>query len=68
LNKKTTACQLRAGIEHLLKNSLEENSIDFMLNNILVSIVEMDGLADRFFTEDLAIGIGKPWFNVDSER
>lgn len=68
LNKKTTACQLRAGVEHLIKHSSIDNGIDFMLSNIRVSIIEMDGLAERFFAEDLAIGKGKPWFNVDSER
>lgn len=58
LNKKTTACQLRSGIEHLIKNS----------SNIRISIIELDALVERFFAEDLAIGKGKPWFNVDSER
>jgi len=68
LNKKTTACQLRAGVEHLIKYSSIDNGIDFMLSNIRISIIEMDGLVERFFAEDLAIGKGKPWFNVDSER
>ena len=68
LNKKTTACQLRAGIEHLLKHSKPLNTIDFMLNNILVNAVKLDELTSRFYAEDLAIGKGKPWFNIDSER
>lgn len=68
LNKKTTACQLRAGVEHLLKHSKHRSNIDFMLDNIYVNAIKLDGLANRFFAEDLAIGKGKPWFNVDSER
>lgn len=68
LNKKTTACQLRAVVEHLIKNSSIDNGIDFMFSNVRVSVIELDGLIERFFAEDLAIGKGKPWFNVDSER
>lgn len=68
LNKKTSSCQLRAGVEHLIKHSSIDSGIDFMLSNIRVSVIEMDGLIERFYAEDLAIGKGKPWFNVDSER
>jgi hypothetical protein len=71
--KKTTACQFRAGIEHLYgfprKKSLEE-----IFKNIEISFVNIpnekngQGIKDRFYLEDLAVGLFRPWFNVDSER
>ena len=68
--KPTTSCQLRTGIEHLLiKNTQPTNrGLDFIRDRIRVSYIPLDGLGNRFFAEDLAIGKGKPWFNVDSER
>jgi hypothetical protein len=68
--KPTTSCQLRTGIEHLLiKNTQPTNrGLDFIRDRIRVSYIPLEGLGNRFFAEDLAIGIGKPWFNVDSER
>ncbi|WP_452223711.1 hypothetical protein [Lacinutrix chionoecetis] len=68
--KLTTSCQLRTGIEHLLtaKNQPNNQGLDFIKERIQVSYIPLDGLGNRFFAEDLAIGKGKPWFNVDSER
>ena len=68
--KPTTSCQLRTGIEHLLiRNTQPANlGLDFIRERIQVSYIPLDGLGNRFFAEDLAIGKGKPWFNVDSER
>lgn len=68
--KPTTSCQLRAGIEHLLaaKDQSNNRGLDFIKERIRVSYIPLDGLGNRFFAEDLAIGKGKPWFNVDSER
>lgn len=68
--KPTTSCQLRTGIEHLLKGNYQTANLGlgFIQERIQVSFVPLDGLGNRFFAEDLAIGLGKPWFNVDSER
>ena len=68
--KPATSCQLRTGIEHLLtaKNQPNNRGLDFIKEKIRVSYIPLDGLGNRFFAEDLAIGKGKPWFNVDSER
>jgi hypothetical protein len=68
--KSTTSCQLRSGIEHLIIGNTEPTNIglDFIRERIRVSYIPLEGLGNRFFAEDLAIGKGKPWFNVDSER
>ena len=67
LNKVTTSCQTRSGIEHLIQES-KFDSFDFMNTRIGLTTVKLPNFDDRFFAEDLAIGIGKPWFNLDSER
>lgn len=68
--KPTTSCQLRTGIEHLLIKNTKPNNrgLDFIRDRIRVLYIPLEGLGNRFFAEDLAIGKGKPWFNVDSER
>lgn len=68
--KSTTPCQLRSGIEHLLSANIRSTNLglDFIRDRIRVSYIPLEGLGNRFFAEDLAIGKGKPWFNVDSER
>lgn len=65
----TTSCQLRAGIEHLLPNCHDSRAL--ILDNIGLSYVEMHGdehAANRFYLEDLAIGLMRPPLNVDIER
>lgn len=68
--KPTTSCQLRTGIEHLLIGNTQPTipGLDFIRERIQVTYIPLEGLGNRFFAEDLAIGKGKPWFNVDSER
>lgn len=68
--KRTTSCQLRSGIEHLLSGNIQPSilGLDFIRKRIQVTYIPLEGLGNRFFAEDLAIGKGKPWFNVDSER
>jgi len=76
LYKRNTSCQFRAGIEHLFKVEKEKdrniNIIQKIKQNIGFSYYlvndKNNGVAKRFFLEDLAIAIFKPWFNVDSER
>lgn len=68
-NRPTTSCQLRAGVEHLFQNCADSRSL--VLDNIGLSFVEMDGdihAANRFYLEDLAIGLMRPPLNVDVER
>ena len=65
----TTSCQLRAGIEHMFKSEKDTRSL--ILDNIGFSFVLLDGVgnaANRFYLEDLAIGLMHPPLNVDVER
>jgi hypothetical protein len=65
----TTTCQLRAGLEHLFPH--EEDTRSLMLDNVGLSFVILDGdenAANRFYLEDLAIGMMRPPLNVDIER
>ncbi len=65
----TTSCQLRAGVEHLFPRCSDSRSL--VLDNIGLSFVELDGdthAGNRFYLEDLAIGLMRPPFNVDIER
>lgn len=68
-SRPTTSCQLRAGIEHLFPRCSDSRSL--MLDNVGLSFVELDGdihAGNRFYLEDLAIGLMRPPFNVDVER
>lgn len=68
-DRPTTSCQLRAGVEHLFPNCADSRSL--MLDNIGLSFVELDGdthAGNRFYLEDLAVGLMRPPFNVDVER
>ena len=65
----TTSCQLRAGVEHFFQT--EEDTRTLLLENIGLSYVLLDGdehAANRFYLEDLAIGLMRPPLNVDIER
>ncbi len=67
--RPTTSCQLRAGIEHLFP--CEEDTRRMVLANIGLSYVSLDGdtnAANRFYLEDLAVGLMRPPLNVDIER
>lgn len=67
LNKITTSCQFRAGLEHLIRNT-NHHYFDVLQYHIYLSIVKEFCPIIRFYAEDLAIGQGLPWFNLDSER
>lgn len=65
----TTTCQLRAGIERLFPNEPDPTGV--IRRNVGISFVELPGdkhAADRFFLEDLAIGLMRPPINLDVER
>lgn len=67
--RPTTSCQLRAGVEHLFPNEADTRSLT--LDNLGLSFVELNGddhAANRFYLEDLAIGLMRPPLNVDVER
>jgi len=64
-----STCQLRAGVEHLFPNEPRIRSL--ILDNVGLSYVLLDGPEDagnRFYLEDLAIGLMRPPLNVDVER
>ena len=65
----TTSCQLRAGIEHLFPQAQDTRSI--VLEHVGLSFAELNGdrnAANRFYLEDMAIGLMRPPLNVDVER
>jgi hypothetical protein len=65
----TTSCQLRAGVDHLFPNEADTRSL--VLKTVGISYVILDGddnAANRFYLEDLAIGLMRPVLNVDIER
>jgi hypothetical protein len=67
--RPTTSCQARAGLEHLFPRM--ENTRDLILDNVGLSWVVLDGddhAANRFYLEDLAIGLMRPILNIDVER
>lgn len=77
--KRNTVSQFRAGMEYLFRNEPEVAREDGkacsyaykrMMDSIYVSWVDDKNLTfrDRFYLEDLAIGLFHPWFNLDSER
>ena len=68
LVKRTTACQLRAGIEHLYKSKKDKQGLSKRLENFAFSFTPVEDFKERFYLEDLAIGYYAPWFNLDCER
>ena len=59
----TTSCQLRAGFEHFFLT--EDNPLELILENVGLSYVLLDGDVNgvnRFYLEDLAIGLMRPRF------
>ena len=68
INKKTTTCQLRSGFDFLYQKAKKENIIEELEKRILISIIEIDDVIERFYLENYLIGHFKPWFNIDSER
>ena len=68
LYKPTTSCQLRSGIEHLISQQPNLHFFPFIKERLRYSYVRVDRFEDRFYAEDAAIGLGRPWFNLDSER
>jgi hypothetical protein len=63
--KRNSMCQFRAGMEH------KGYGLQAIKDNIYISTAspeEPNAVTHRFYLEDLAIGLFRPWFNVDSER
>lgn len=68
-SRPTTSCQLRSGVDHFFPK--ESDTRDLMLRNVGLSFVCLHGdseAANRFYLEDLAIGLMRPPFNIDIER
>jgi hypothetical protein len=70
IKKKGTVSQFRAGLEYLFRMEAEGFAYARMKDSVYVSWVDDEALTfrDRFYLEDLAIGLFHPWFNLDSER
>ena len=67
--RPTTSCQLRAGVEHFFPRMEDTRSL--LLDNIGLSFVRLNGdehAANRFYLEDLAVGLMRPALNIDIER
>lgn len=67
--RMTTSCQVRDRLDRLFPNYPDTRTL--ALDNLALSYVRLDGpgsFVERFFFEDLAVGILRPIFNVDSER
>ena len=67
--RPTTSCQLRAGVEHLFPR--EQDTRSLILQNVGLSFVVLHGddhAANRFYLEDMAVGLMRPPLNVDIER
>jgi hypothetical protein len=65
----TTSCQVRDRLDRLFPNVDDTRRI--ALNKLALSYVKVEGtnsFVERFFLEDLAVGMLRPIFNVDSER
>ena len=65
----TTSCQLRAGYERLFRT--DATPVGSILDNVGLSFVVLNGdehARNRFYLEDLAIGLMRPPLNVDVER
>ena len=67
--RMTTSCQVRDRLDRLFPDLQDTRPL--ALDNLALSYVKLQGdgaFVDRFFLEDLAVGILRPIFNVDSER
>ena len=67
---KDTQSQFRAGLEYIFRHEDEGYAYQQMLKHTYVSYLcdAQHTFRDRFYLEDLAIGLLHPWFNLDSER
>jgi hypothetical protein len=67
--RMTTSCQVRDRLDRLFPELPDTRPL--ALDNLALSYMRVDGpdsFVERFFLEDLAIGLFRPIFNVDSER
>jgi len=67
--RMTTSCQVRDRLDRLFPK-LQDTRL-LALDNLALSYVQLQGdgaFVERFFLEDLAVGLLRPIFNVDSER
>ena len=64
-----TSCQVRDRLDRLFPNVADTREL--VLEHLALSYMPVgghNGFVKRFFLEDLAIGLLRPIFNVDSER
>lgn len=70
LYKRNSMSKFRAGLSHVLKygNFWKGSELEFIKEHVYFNHMPNKCFQERFYLEDLLIGIGKPWFNLDSER
>jgi len=67
--RPTTSCQVQASVEHFFPSL--QNTRDIILDHMGLSYVILNGdehSVDRFYLEDLAVGLMRPPLNIDVER
>jgi hypothetical protein len=67
--RPTTSCQLRAGVDQMFPD--RASTRDLVLENVGLSFVALHGdehAVNRFYLENLAIGLMRPPLNIDVER
>lgn len=71
--KHTTASQFRDGFEYLFRSEPMNDRLNLLYEKIGITVaashdIKMDDFSDRFYSEDLLIGLFRAPFNLDSER
>jgi hypothetical protein len=69
--KRNTMSQLRAGLEYIFRHHEDSSFARQRIEDsiyITYCVDDDHDFRDRFYLEDLAIGLFHPWFNLDSER
>ncbi|MCX6841887.1 MAG: hypothetical protein NTX53_06380 [candidate division WOR-3 bacterium] len=65
-HRMTTSCQVRDRLDRLFQKETDTRNI--VRSHVLLSWVQVDDFAERFYFENYAIGRLRPVFNVDTER
>jgi hypothetical protein len=66
--RKRTSCQVRDRLDRLYPELDDTRSLIASLRISWVELCGVSHFADRFYLEDLAVGLWRPLFNLDTER
>jgi hypothetical protein len=66
--RKRTTCQVRDRLDRLYPELDDTRSLIASLRISWVELCGVSHFADRFYLEDLAVGLWRPLFNLDTER